>query len=304
MQRKREGDYKMKKNYKTDFITRQYMLSKDFEIYYYSDRHLGSMDSHFHNYYEVYFFLEGNVSILIRDKLFPLKAGDVVVLPPGVPHKAVIHDENMPYSRFVFWISMDYLQQVRKMSDDYYYIIQCAAEKKQYIYHNEPVPFTALQSKIFHLIEEIHSERFGKEPKVFISICDLLLQLNRMAYEQNNPRKRREDQDLYHNLLDYIDNHLEQEISLDSLAKTFYVSKFHIAHIFKENTGIAIHQYIMKKRLAACQDAILSNISISKAYLMFGFKDYSNFYRAFKKEFGISPKEYRDMKVQIEAREH
>ena len=37
----------MKKNYKTDFITRQYMLSKDFEIYYYSDRHLGSMDSHF-----------------------------------------------------------------------------------------------------------------------------------------------------------------------------------------------------------------------------------------------------------------
>ena len=151
----------MKKNYKTDFITRQYMLSKDFEIYYYSDRHLGSMDSHFHNYYEVYFFLEGNVSILIRDKLFPLKAGDVVVLPPGVPHKAVIHDENMPYSRFVFWISMDYLQQVRKMSEDYYYIIQCAAEKKQYIYHNEPVPFTALQSKIFHLIEEIHSERFG-----------------------------------------------------------------------------------------------------------------------------------------------
>ena len=202
----------MKKNYKTDFITRQYMLSKDFEIYYYSDRHLGSMDSHFHNYYEVYFFLEGNVSILIRDKLFPLKAGDVVVLPPGVPHKAVIHDENMPYSRFVFWISMDYLQQVRKMSEDYYYIIQCAAEKKQYIYHNEPVPFTALQSKIFPLIEEIHSERFGKEPKVFISICDLLLQLNRMAYEQNNPRKRREDQDLYHNLLDYIDNHLEQEI--------------------------------------------------------------------------------------------
>lgn len=46
----------MKKNYKTDFITRQYMLSKDFEIYYYSDRHLGNMDSHFHNYYEVYFF--------------------------------------------------------------------------------------------------------------------------------------------------------------------------------------------------------------------------------------------------------
>ncbi|WP_334293937.1 helix-turn-helix domain-containing protein [Blautia argi] len=81
------------------------------------------------------------------------------------------------------------------------------------------------------------------------------------------------------------------------------MSKYHIAHIFKENTGISIHQYIMKKRLAACQDAILGNISISRAYLMFGFKDYSSFYRAFKKEFGISPKEYKDSKMQIGMRE-
>ena len=124
-----------------------------------------------------------------------------------------------------------------------------------------------------------------------------------MAYEQNNPRKRKEEQDLYQKLLMYIDNHLEQDISLEHLAKKFYVSKYYIAHLFKRNTGISIHQYIMKKRLAACQNAILSNISISKAYLMFGFKDYSNFYRAFKKEFGISPKEYKDMKMQIEAKE-
>lgn len=292
----------MKKNYKTDFSTRQYMLSKDFEIYYYSDKHLKNMDSHFHNYYEVYFFLEGNVSIWIRDKAFPLKTGDVVVLPPGVPHRAVIHDEDLPYSRFVFWVSTEYLQRMRQISEDFYYVIQCAAERKQYIYHNEAVPFSAIQSKIFHLIEEINSERFGKESKVFISICDLVLHLNRMAYEQNNPRKRKEEQDLYQKLLMYIDNHLEQDISLEHLAKKFYVSKYYIAHLFKENTGISIHQYIMKKRLAACQNAILSNIGISKAYLMFGFKDYSNFYRAFKKEFGISPKEYKDMNMQIEMK--
>ena len=51
----------------------------------------------------------------------------------------------------------------------------------------------------------------------------------------------------------------------------------------------------MKKRLSMCRDAILSSEGISKVYLMYGFKDYSSFFRAFKKEYGISPKEYKKM---------
>lgn len=293
----------MKKSYKAEFTKRQHMLSRDYEIYYYSDNDFQNVDSHIHKYYEVYFFLEGNVSLLIRDKMHKLCQGDVVILPPGIPHKAVIHDHSKPYSRFVFWMSVEYYQRLKEKSDDYYYIIQCAVEKKQYVYHNDVVQFSSIQSKIFHLIEEINSDRFAKESKIFIGICDLILHLNRMAYEKNHPRKRKEDQDLYHNILQYIDDYMEQDLSLENLAGKFYVSKYHIAHIFKENTGISIHQYIMKKRLAACQDAILSDISISKAYLMFGFKDYSSFFRAFKKEFGISPKEFKDMKIQIELAE-
>lgn len=93
----------MKKNLKTQFLTRQYMLSKDYELYYYSDSHMANVDSHTHDYYEFYFFLEGTVSYLIEKQLYDLKAGDVVVIPPGIHHKAVIHDSEKPYSRFVFW---------------------------------------------------------------------------------------------------------------------------------------------------------------------------------------------------------
>ena len=66
----------MKKNLQTTFSTRQYMLSKDFEIYYYSDSHDDNLRSkvriHTHDYYEFYFFLEGNVSIQINDSEYPL----------------------------------------------------------------------------------------------------------------------------------------------------------------------------------------------------------------------------------------
>ena len=57
----------MKKNLQTAFSTRQYMLSRDFEIYYYSTRHLNRVENHAHTYYEFYFFLEGDVTMIIED---------------------------------------------------------------------------------------------------------------------------------------------------------------------------------------------------------------------------------------------
>lgn len=55
------------------------------------------------------------------------------------------------------------------------------------------------------------------------------------------------------------------------------------AHTFKDNIGIPVHQYIMKKRLAAVQDALRGGVKAGEACLQYGFKDYSVFYKAFKK---------------------
>lgn len=55
----------MKKQLQTIFSTRQHMLSKNFEIYYYDVAHFSGISNHTHNYYEFYFFLNGNVSMFI-----------------------------------------------------------------------------------------------------------------------------------------------------------------------------------------------------------------------------------------------
>ena len=94
----------MKKRLQTQFSTRQYMLSRDFEIYYYSDTAPIKVTTHAHDYYEFYFFLEGNVSIQIENEQLPLTCGDVILIPPNVRHRAVIHNLTIPYRRFVFWI--------------------------------------------------------------------------------------------------------------------------------------------------------------------------------------------------------
>lgn len=77
----------------------------------------------------------------------------------------------------------------------------------------------------------------------------------------------------------YIESHLDEEVSLETLAAKFFVSKYYIAHTLKENFGISIHQYILKKRLAAVQEALRSGRKACEACTQYGFKEYSHFIR-------------------------
>ena len=87
----------MKKQLQTIFSTRQHMLSKNFEIYYYDVAHFSGISNHTHNYYEFYFFLNGNVSMFIDGIPFKLQTGDVIMIPPNVPHHAVATGKAVPY---------------------------------------------------------------------------------------------------------------------------------------------------------------------------------------------------------------
>lgn len=291
----------MQKNLKSAFHTRQYMLSESFEIYYYEDRNLSKVDLHTHDYYEFYFFLEGDTGMQIGSRIHPLRFGDILLVPPGIPHCAVIRSTRIPYRRFVFWITPDYVRHLTELSPDFGYLTQFVQTRQHYLFHTDRIVFNAVQSKLTRLIEEMKADRFGKEAQISICVSDLLLHLNRLVYRQNHPKPSHEENSLYQRLLSYIEEHLDEELSLDRLAEEFFVSKYHIAHVFKANLGISTHQYITKKRLALCREAIWGKMSIGEACRTFGFRDYSSFYHAFKKEYGISPSDFRDMQTEAPA---
>lgn len=294
----------MKRDLRSAFNERQYMLSTDYEVYYYSDVHFHPVAEHTHDYYEFYLFLEGDLDMAIGRNVYPLRTGDIVIVPPGTAHHAVMHDSNVPYRRIVLWISTAYTNQLMQQSPDYVFLMQRAASRHEYIYHLQSSALHQIQSKMLRLIEEIHANRYGRSAALSLSVADVILSLNRIIYEDEHPRTIDANADLMQNLTMYIDQHLSEPLSLEDLAREFYLSKYYVAHTFKAHLGVSVHQYLLQKRLAACRDAIISGEDISKTFLDYGFSDYSNFYRAFRKAYGISPKECKEIYRLIETVEH
>lgn len=100
----------------------------------------------------------------------------------------------------------------------------------------------------------------------------------------------------HHLMLDdvflYIQAHLDEEITLQQLEKHFFVSHEHISREFKRQTGQTIHAYIIKAKLDRCCRLIEQGYPITEVYKMAGFGGYNNFFRTFKKEYGMTPREY------------
>ena len=282
----------MKKKLRSEFNSRQYMLSRDFELFYYSDLHFSSVGLHSHPYTEVYLFCEGEVDMEIEGRRRALQSGDVLVLPPGTAHRAVVRSGEAPYRRFVFWLSEDFCRVLRAESPDYLLLFDRAREGREYVHPMGPLEYNSLRSKLFALLEELHTDRFGRDARIGLCVRDLLLTLSRIVFQRRKTRAKGGTVSSFQAITDFIADHLDADLSLDALERELYLNKYHIAHLIRENTGLSLHQYITKKRLAACCEAMQGGESITECCARTGFLNYSGFYRAFLKEYGLSPSAY------------
>ena len=149
-----------------------------------------------------------------------------------------------------------------------------------------------IATKLFGIIEEQRTVRYAKEEQIELMFSELLLLISRAVVEGEQKDVDKDNADVFSLVCDYISAHLMEDLTIERLSKEFFVSKSYLSHLFQNTTGLSLHKFIQKKRLAMQRDAIKGGMSIAKVYAMSGMKDYSTFYRAFKKEYGVTPSEF------------
>ncbi len=275
------------------FDTRQIMKRPDFELQYKRDSYLKKVELHHHDFYEIFFLISGDVTYTIESKLYKVEPGDILLISPRELHQVHIRPEREVYERYVLWVDPRAIKRLSTERTDLTLCMDPSCPRYRNQLHMNPEDQRRIYEIVDKLYGELHDGGFGDElmPECLLTL--LLVEINRIAQRETAPA---EDvtrvSHVVSQVVEYISQHYGESLSLEELADRFYVSKYHLSHEFNRLVGTSVHRYIMKKRLQIARSLMAQGVKPSHVWLDCGFGDYTGFYRAFKAEYGVSPREF------------
>lgn len=285
--------------------SRRGYLNKDFEFFHLKDRKSMEFELHFHDFNKIIVFVSGNVTYLIEGKAYKLKPWDILLVSSSEIHKAII-GANGTYERMIIWVNSNFLQKHNSPEANLLTCFDIASKEKRNILRLNPELLRQGKYILSQLKEECSKDDFGGQVLKNSLFLQFIVYLNRLYLKPESIKQQAEGDydESIGEVIRYINENLCEDMSIDSLASKFYMSKYHLMHKFKSQTGYTIHSYIIQKRLMMANTLIKSEKSIAEACAECGFGDYSSFVRAFKRMYGLSPKKHIKMVGELERLGH
>lgn len=248
-----------------------------------------NFDLHIHDEYELYCFLSGEADFLIEGNRYHLTPGAILIMRPGEFHQIHLHS-TAPYKRFVIMFSQKLISSFDPLGE---LLIP---------YHNRPLGRSNLYLPTkFHKISPIDFLNLAAEEEEDTNVIrikalsSLFMILSRLLVTFRASGDSANDLSPSERIINYINQNLSHDLSLKALSSTFFLSESQLNRIIKRSTNMSIGEYINIKRLHRARELLWEGVTASNVYIHCGFRDYSTFFRAYKKLFGINPQS--DMKT-------
>ena len=236
---------------------------------------------HCHPYFEVYYFVQGKVGYLVEGKRYEPAPHSLLLLAPGTFHGVRVESADS-YERYAIHFNAGILNRERTPL-----LLSPFSGSGQEIYFEGADRF-GIASYFQSLLECSELEEPLQTALIAIRTEALLSQILRMA-KLESPTGAASTNRSIDRLLAYLGSNLGEDITLDSLSERFFLSKNHLNHLFKQSTGTTVKNYLVHKRVAAAHELILQGYPVANAAEICGFRDYSTFFRAYKKILGVPP---------------
>lgn len=262
---------------------------------FYANHHRGS---HYHDSYEIYFTLTDGYRYVVGDKLYPFQSGDLFVFNQYDIHHTIYSDDSL---RDIYVVHFN-PRFVRELSTPRANLFQVFSERGpgfSHRVHTTPQETRSLIELFQKAIHYYESNGYGYETYQKILLTEILLAIN-VIYQSPDADQAEAScgakceilTDKAGPILDYINAHIGEDISMDHLAKVFYLSKDYLGKIFKKATGYTVKEYIISKRMMLAKQYLLENEPIHQVMEKTGFTNYTHFISTFKNEVGVTPKQF------------
>ena len=269
-------------------------LNEDFHFFNLKDQKKNEFEFHYHDFNKIIVFISGDVTYIIEGKSYKLKPWDILLVGKSDIHLPIISSDT-PYERMILWLNPTFLEGHNKDNCDLLSCFQVASEKKLNLLRLSGNHITSLKQNLTELEAEIKNKSFGSTILKNALFLEFMVKVNRLflGMDMNKNIDDIKYDARIEALLNFINSNLDGDLSIDTLSKTFYLNKYYLMHLFKEQTGYTLYGYIVKKRVIKASELIKKGLQAGEVCSECGFGDYSSFVRAFKKEFGMSPMQYK-----------
>ena len=275
-----------------DYKKRGYLL-EDFRLFHQRSQGV-TVDYHYHEFCKLLLLNTGSGGYVVDSLRYQIQSGDMVLVDCNSVHRPEF-DENTDYERTIIYIDPGFLQRESTQECN---LLGCFSNEYGHVLRLTDRQFWQIQDIAHRLEAELAQRRQGHEIIAKALLMELLVNIHRFQQQETvftSPIQPKNDRIL--DVLKYLDEHICEDLDIDSLADRFFISKFHLMRLFHKETGATVHSYIIKRRLLMARELIKQGVSATDACYRSGFRSYSAFTRAYSKNFGTTPTGRKDPSI-------
>ena len=229
----------------------------------------------------------GTGSIISKERTYPIQRGSLCFVGSNKFYYT-LPDIPEDYERSKLFLSNQELETVLSLFPEYLHMQQQFSANSMVYTQTTPENARRIEALLSDL--EKDSDKNHYHTPLRISACiELLILLNENATDTVFPTLG-----MVQKAVEYINNHIHEDIRIDSICEAIHVSKYYFCKKFKQSTGITVMNYILKTRIISATNLLENtDLPIGEISEKCGFSSPSYFSQAFRKEHGVTPRQYQ-----------